>query len=155
MTERGQQLDGWLLGARLRARPEISPKSNYVQTLQQQQKVFRMRLWNEYHLVYAHAKRSHTHVKDPQDHVTGQSSVDYGNSKVRISVKILKIWSWILYSIQITDEEVSIIKLAAKNSESENILAVLLVQIYFNAFNLIMDTYRVRAPNLRRPILIL
>ena len=60
-----------------------------------------------------------------------------------------------LDTIQYTDEEDSVIKLAAKNNESENILPVLLVQIYFNAFNLIMDTYQVGAPNLRRPILIL
>ena len=43
----GNYMDGWPLAAlraRLRARPEISSESNYVQTLQQQQKVLRMRL---------------------------------------------------------------------------------------------------------------
>ena len=35
-----------------------------------------MRLYTEVRLVYTHAERSHTHVKDPR-----QSSVDYGNSK--------------------------------------------------------------------------
>ena len=32
--ERGYQTDGWPLRARLYARPEISPESNSVQTLQ-------------------------------------------------------------------------------------------------------------------------
>ena len=74
--------------------------------------------------------------------------LDYGNTKV---CKCENPQNMKLDTIQYTNEEESIKKLAAKNSETKNILPVLLVQIYLNAFNLIMDTYRVRAPNLHRP----
>ena len=61
--ECGQQIDGSLLRARLWARPEISPESNSVQSLQKSLG------WNykpKSHLcIHTHANRSHTHVKYP------------------------------------------------------------------------------------------
>ena len=59
--ERGHQTDGWPLCARLSARPEISPESNSVQTLQRSAD----ESINRGSRVYTHAKSSHRRVKDP------------------------------------------------------------------------------------------
>ena len=65
-TERGHQMDGWPLRARLCGRPEISLESNCVQTLTKSPSDETI---NRGPRVYTHAKRSHTHVKDPVVHV--------------------------------------------------------------------------------------